>query len=358
MSTFWFLAGVIAGGASVLIAQPLVRDASWWKSSRPALIAICGGAIVAFSAVALIVHSMHGNLEPEEPPPVLDSHPDVGSSGSDAGSMESAVARIEARVAREGARRGDWELLARAYDFLSRSTDAQRARENASRAGTGMTTATPAVEAEVSTHETSMAPAVETVVSKHETSMASASLPTSAASLPTPSASSASTTSYEARVRAKPDDAGAWSTLATLYRQQRQLTKAANAFAKLESLNAMDADSWADYADVLASAGGGSLQGKPAHAVDRALALNGRHPKALWLKASLAHEQKRYSDALAIWKQLRAVLPPGSSDVRIVDANISEATQLAGPQALATGIGGSIPIDRKLATRLLSQEAQ
>ena len=53
----------------------------------------------------------------------------------------------------------------------------------------------------------------------------------------------------------------------------------------------MNADSWADYADVLATLSGGSLAGEPARAIDHALELDAQHPKALWLKASLAHEQ-------------------------------------------------------------------
>jgi len=41
--------------------------------------------------------------------------------------------------------------------------------------------------------------------------------------------------------------------------------------------------------------------------------------QALWLQASLAHEERRYADALATWQRLLAVVPPGSSDARIVE---------------------------------------
>jgi cytochrome c-type biogenesis protein CcmH len=90
----------------------------------------------------------------------------------------------------------------------------------------------------------------------------------------------------------------------------------------------MTADSWADYADAQASLAG-RLDGEPEKAITRALQLDPQHPKALWLKASLAHEQHRYKEALATWRQLLAVVPPGSSDARIVSANIAEATRLA-----------------------------
>jgi hypothetical protein len=36
-----------------------------------------------------------------------------------------------------------------------------------------------------------------------------------------------------------------------------------------------------------------------------------KHTKALWLKASLEHEQGHYADALETWKRCFALLPPG-----------------------------------------------
>lgn len=93
----------------------------------------------------------------------------------------------------------------------------------------------------------------------------------------------------------------------------------------------MNADSWADYADALASAGS-SLKGAPADALAKALALEPQHPKALWLKASLEHEEHRYRDAVSTWRNLLAVVPTGTSDARIIEANIAEATRLAASQ--------------------------
>jgi cytochrome c-type biogenesis protein CcmH len=71
------------------------------------------------------------------------------------------------------------------------------------------------------------------------------------------------------------------------------------------------------------------LAGAPARAIESALALEPGHAKALWLKASLAHEERRYADALATWRQLQALVPPGSSDAKIIQANIAEASRLA-----------------------------
>ncbi len=93
----------------------------------------------------------------------------------------------------------------------------------------------------------------------------------------------------------------------------------------------MSAQAWADYADVLASLAGGSLGGAAGRAIDSALTADPANAKALWLKASQAHELHRFSpDALTWWRKLLAVLPPDSPDTRIVNGNIAEDSQLAG----------------------------
>jgi len=114
-------------------------------------------------------------------------------------------------------------------------------------------------------------------------------------------------------------------------RRQRNFKGAAEVYRRAAAAGRMNADSWADYADALASAGS-SLKGAPADALAQALALDPRHPKALWLKASLEHEEHRYRDAVGTWRNLLVVVPANSSDARIIEANIAEATRLAASQ--------------------------
>ena len=70
-------------------------------------------------------------------------------------------------------------------------------------------------------------------------------------------------------------------------RRQRKFKDAAATYQRAVAAGGMNADSWADYADTLASAGS-SLQGAPADALAKALALEPRHPKA-----SVAQGQSR-----------------------------------------------------------------
>ena len=86
----------------------------------------------------------------------------------------------------------------------------------------------------------------------------------------------------------------------------------------------------------------GRLSGPAAKAIAAALALDANHAKALWLKASLALEERRYPDAVQDWRRLRAVVADESSDARIIDANIAEALALAGT-APATQTASAIP---------------
>jgi hypothetical protein len=117
-------------------------------------------------------------------------------------------------------------------------------------------------------------------------------------------------------------------TLAEQARRQRNFSAAREAYAALERQSALTADEWADYADVVASLQDGALGGEPARLIDEALRADPSQPKGLWLKASLAHQQARYDEALVLWQRLREPLPADSPDRRIIAANIEEATRL------------------------------
>jgi cytochrome c-type biogenesis protein CcmH/NrfG len=307
MSTsFWFAAGTLTGICAALIAFPILRGALTLFEHRKIRIAASLLGVIAFATTAVVLYRTLGR------PDLLETrvarapaaHPGMGAPGADgpADSMEDVVTRLEARIARDGGKPEDWQLLAQSYEFMGRADDARHARERAGNANASAPKAEspPVIAAQ---------PAAPVEVSAAE---------------------------YEKRARENPQDVEGWRALTSVYRRQHDYAKARDAFSKLVRLKAMDADAWADYADVLASVSGGSLRGEPAKAIDAALRIDPLHAKALWLKASLAHEEHRYSDALKTWKQLRAALPANSPDTRVVDANIGEAAQLAGLPAEAS----------------------
>lgn len=324
-SWFWFIAGLLSGLAAAIVLLPLWRSLAP-NLARPALrYGLSATAIVLVGAVVVFLYRTVGRPDAIGGQSTVADASHAGASapapGQQPGSMDEAAEKLAQRLAKNGGSRDEWLLLAQSYEFLGRTDEAARARERAA-----------------------IAPA-------------SAAAPPAKADV-RPAASIAD---LERRVASNARDADAWLGLANLKRQQRDYAGARDAYARLIALKAMTADTWADYADVLGSLAKGSLAGPPARAIDNALALEPRHPKALWLKASLATEDHRYAAALGLWQQLRAAMPADSPDIRIIDSNIAEAAELAGlpvPQTAAAmpaaelALSGTVSIDARLAGRV------
>jgi cytochrome c-type biogenesis protein CcmH len=109
---------------------------------------------------------------------------------------------------------------------------------------------------------------------------------------------------------------------------QRKFHEAELEFRKAVEVDPRDADSWADVADCAAAAAGNDLTAGR-DAIARALAINPRHRKALWLQASLALQEGRYDAAANTWRTLSSLVAAGSPDARVIAANIAEADALA-----------------------------
>lgn len=121
-------------------------------------------------------------------------------------------------------------------------------------------------------------------------------------------------------------------------RIQRKFAEAASAFREAVEADPTNADAWADLADSSAAAAGKDLTvGR--EAIERALAIDPHHLKALWLRASLELQEGRYPVAAATWRELQALVPPGSSDARVIEANIAEADALARNLGVTDGKG-------------------
>jgi cytochrome c-type biogenesis protein CcmH len=337
MTLFLFIAGILVGVAASYVAPPLLRSASTLAIGRKAYW-LAAGFVVSFALVAgtiyLTIGSRHSLQHPamssaSPAPPAAGAGGDTRSGGS-ARSMQDAVAGLEARLARDGGTPADWALLAQAYEFMGRPDDAKRARAKGGVAAPGAGATTSAASGPAVWQMTAGAlSAAAAAAGKPASGPSSQPSATAVQAAPAP----VSAADLERRVAASPRDAQAWLALADLRRSERDYAGARSAYLKAIDLRAMSAQSWADYADVLGSLAGGSLAGEAGRAIDSALALDASNPKALWLKASQANEQRRYAEALGWWKKLRSVLPPDSPDARMVDANIAEASSLASGQA-------------------------
>jgi cytochrome c-type biogenesis protein CcmH/NrfG len=326
---FWLLAGILIGIAVAFAFGKLWRQ-SQTAFGRPRGITVFAGCGVTLAVTAVLLYNALGRPEIAAGGAAPAPHSMSAASNADSNnskSMEAMTEKLATRLSRDGGADSDWQLLAQSYDFVGRTEDAERARQHIVAPAANGTTAD---NARVSTEVTELPDLIQ-------------------------------------QTKSRPYDAAAWLALAEAHRRQRSYTESLAAFDTVIKLNAMTADSWADYADALASAkqSGANFSGAPAKAIEKALTLNPNHTKALWLKASFAHEEHRYADALTVWKQLRAVIDDNDSDARIIDANIAEAEQLAGgqtPSKLAQTntqknfqsgrVAGTIDIDRKLLTRI------
>jgi cytochrome c-type biogenesis protein CcmH len=136
----------------------------------------------------------------------------------------------------------------------------------------------------------------------------------------------------EAHVARSPKDARAWIMLARLRMQADLFAPAADAYATaIEASRKVAADPgvWCEYADALGMAQGGSLAGRPRELIDRALALNAAHPRALEMAGSAAYEARDFGAAVAYWRRLLAQLAPGTPEHAQIAAAIERTEQRA-----------------------------
>lgn len=151
------------------------------------------------------------------------------------------------------------------------------------------------------------------------------------------------------RLRVQPDDAQGWYMLGRSYAALERPADAAAAYAKAVELVPEEAMLRADYADVLASVDGGSLQGAAQAQIERALALDADQPKALALAASAAMERGDKAQAIAYWERLHRLLPPQSQTAARIAASLAEARGEPAPAATgpAASVSGRVALSNK-----------
>jgi cytochrome c-type biogenesis protein CcmH len=126
------------------------------------------------------------------------------------------------------------------------------------------------------------------------------------------------------RLKQRPDDADGWVLLAHSYQALERFAEATDAYAHADALMPNNASLLADYADTLAMAQGRRLEGAPAALIQRALASDPKHKKALALAATVALETRDLDTSIAYWRRLAAELPAGSDEARQVADVIAE----------------------------------
>ena len=127
------------------------------------------------------------------------------------------------------------------------------------------------------------------------------------------------------RLKENPDDAQGWAMLARSYQNFKRYKEASEAYGRAAELTGNDAGLWADYAETLALANDSNLQGRPVELLNKALELDPKHEKALWLAGNAAFQGEDFRRAVSYWEQLLKLLPEGSDAAQAISASIEDA---------------------------------
>lgn len=162
MPTYWFFAGIVVTVAVLSLASIALRRyapaATVPRLPWPATAAAVGLAAVYLAFIPRVDRRPRATDGFGEAMRLVDGSIAIPSSAApgapastaqDAGSMPAAIARLEQRLARRGGSAADWELLAKAYDFIGRPNAAAKARTHELPAGGTAPAAAPVIQGEI-----------------------------------------------------------------------------------------------------------------------------------------------------------------------------------------------------------------
>ncbi|QIG49654.1 c-type cytochrome biogenesis protein CcmI [Nordella sp. HKS 07] len=144
----------------------------------------------------------------------------------------------------------------------------------------------------------------------------------------------------EAHLAEQPDDLRGWEVLAPLYRGTERYEDAAKAFGNILRLKGANAETYADYGEMLVFANAGLVPKEAAAAFAEALKLDVKLPKARFYAGLALKQDGKAGEALAVWQGLLADTKPTDSWKNALEAQIASlspgAPQLSDEQVAAT----------------------
>lgn len=126
------------------------------------------------------------------------------------------------------------------------------------------------------------------------------------------------------RLKQQPNDLEGWLLLGRSLQTTQQAEKAVKAYEFAQKLSPDDPTVQAYYAEAMAEANHGSLEGKPAEIIAGILQHHPDHKHALWLAGLAAAERKDFAETRSYWQKLRSLLPADSEDARQIDTYLAE----------------------------------
>jgi cytochrome c-type biogenesis protein CcmH len=148
-----------------------------------------------------------------------------------------------------------------------------------------------------------------------------------------------------ARLQSSPADLDALRALTMAALQVNDLSQALDAMARALKLDPQNPGLLADYADVLAASRGRRLQGEPEALVQRALAVDPQHLKALALAGSARFEQNDFDGAVRFWSQAVTLAPADAPFARSLQGSLAEArARAAGGAPTAQPVAAAVTV--------------
>ncbi len=133
------------------------------------------------------------------------------------------------------------------------------------------------------------------------------------------------TQQLESRPPGQTADASAWEMLARAHASRQRFADADKAYQRALALTPDNANLLADRADLLSLLQGQSADGEPMRLVNRALAIDPGHPKALALAGSSAYGRQDFVAAQAFWQRARERAAPGSPFAQGLESSLEAA---------------------------------
>lgn len=126
------------------------------------------------------------------------------------------------------------------------------------------------------------------------------------------------------RLSANPNDLEGWVLLGRSLQTTDRPQEAAKAYETATRLAPGDPDLLALYAEALAEAQDGKLEGQPGAIIQQIVRDHPKHKMGLWLGGLAAAQAGDMQTARKLWQRLRAELPPNGPEVKEIDAYLKE----------------------------------
>ena len=128
------------------------------------------------------------------------------------------------------------------------------------------------------------------------------------------------------KLKQNPDDAGGWTLLGRAYLETEHFSEARDALKHAHDLAPDEADVNVAYAEAMTLAGDSHrIDAEARTLIDTALKSDPQNQRGLWLLGVSAYQDRDYNGAISTWNRLLALLPPDSTVVQSVKAQIARA---------------------------------